>query len=158
MAGDRNTGGTPNGDSRPRQDSTTMPGQYPRDLPFGISVPTGTGAPGSAGQGGSATDPTMAGSATPATVFGAPAANLNTGSPGSAGATPHQESGASYTDPFAHLAGGGAGQMTGGSTDTEAQADKAGHPGPFGTAYPVTTGTGTGTPLIGGRGGKNRGR
>lgn len=154
MAGDRNTGSKPNGDSRPRQDSTTMPGQYPRPLPFGQNPPTGTGAPGSAGQGSTATDPTMAGSATPTSVFGAPADNLHTGSPGTQGATPHQTTGASYTDPFAYLSGGNAGQMTGGSTDTEAQGDKAGHPGPFNTPYPTDTGVGHGKTLIGGRGGK----
>ncbi len=147
---DRNPGQRPAGDSRPREGSTTMPGQYPGQLPFGFPVPSGTGAPGTAGT-GVASDTTME-SPTPTSVFGATGDYLHTGSPGTAGATPHQTTGASYTGYYAHLEGGGAGYMTGGQIDTEAQANKAGYPAPFGFPNPMDTGAGKGTPLIGGRG------
>jgi hypothetical protein len=155
---DRQTSAPANGDSRPRQDTTTQPGQYPSKLPFGVSVPQSTGAPGSAGKGSSAPDPTMAGGPTPTGNFGANFDDLHTGSPGSTGVSPNQQSGASYTDPFAVLCGNGMGEMHGGSTETQAAGNKAGHPGPFGVANPLNTGSGEGTPLIGGKGGKNRGR
>lgn len=150
-----NVNGTPNGDSRPRQDSTTMPGQYPSQLPFGIAVPSGTGAPGGGGSPDKSSDPTI--QTLPGSVFGSPNP-MTTGSPGSAGSTPSTTTGASYTDPFAYLGGCGKGEMTGGSIDTEANANKTGHTGPFDVANPLSTGVGEGQPLIGGRGGKNRGR
>jgi hypothetical protein len=147
---DPKTNGPSNGGGRPRQDNTTMPGQYPAQIPFGFPVPQGTGAPGTAGT-GVASDPTMQ-SPTPTSVFGSPADNMHTGSPGSSGAHASTSGGATYTEPFAHLAGGESGKMSGGSTDTEAQANKTGYPTPFGFKNPLNTGAGEGKPLIGGRG------
>jgi hypothetical protein len=67
------------------------------------------------------------------------------------------QGGAAYTDPFCQV-GTNDSQMSGGSVSTEAQSNKTGYPTPIGTANPLSTGAGQGTPLIGGRGGKNRGR
>ena len=142
------------GGGRPRQDSTTMPNQYPSQLPFGFPVPQGTGAPGGGGTPDKSPDPTI--ETLPGQVFGS-AVPSTTGSPGSSGAGMSPQSGATYTDPFGHV-GANEAQCTGGSVSTEAQSNKTGYPTPIGTANPLTTGAGQGTPLIGGRGGKNRGR
>lgn len=149
------TTGTPGGDSRPRQDSTVLPGEYPGKLPFGISVPTSTGAPGSSGSPANSSDPTIEN--LPSSVFGAPNP-MTTGSPGTSQPAPNQQGGVSAIDMFAFQSPYVDAQITNGSSETEAAANKVGHPGPFNTANPLDTGVGEGQPLIGGRGGKNRGR
>lgn len=142
------------GGGRPREDGTTMPGQYPSQLPFGFPVPQTTGSPGGGGTPDRSPDKTI--ETLPHSVFGSPVPQ-NTGSPGSSGAGMSPQSGATYTEPFGHV-GANEPQMTGGSVSTEAQSNKTGYSTPIGTANPLMTGAGQGTPLIGGRGGKNRGR
>lgn len=145
---DKQTGGRPSG-TGPRRDPTTMPGQYPSKLAFGIAVPQSTGAPGTEGAAPSP-DATVH-TPTPESNFGAPFDDLHTGAPGSMGASAHVSGGAFYTDPFGYLAGGGAGASSNGSTDTEAQGNKYGYPAPGGAATPMSTGAGEGSPMIGGR-------
>ena len=68
-------------------DPTTELGQTPADL-FGVTLPQGTGAPGSAGAAGSAADPTNEPGQLNEGISGeGPAQIANTGAPGSAGAT-----------------------------------------------------------------------
>jgi hypothetical protein len=142
------------GGGRPREDGTTMPGQYPSKLPFGFPVPQSTGSPGGGGTPNKSPDPTI--ETLPNSVFGS-ANPMTTGSPGSGGAGMSPQSGATYTDAFTQV-GSNDSQCSGGSVSTEAQSNKTGYPTPIGTANPLMTGSGQGTPLIGGRGGKNRGR
>jgi hypothetical protein len=142
------------GGGRPREDSTTMPGQYPSKLPFGFPVPQSTGSPGGGGTPNKSPDPTI--ETLPSNVFGS-ANPMTTGSPGSSGAGMSPQSGATYTDPFAQV-GTNDSSCSGGSVSTEAQSNKTGYPTPIGTPNVLSTGAGQGTPLIGGRGGKNRGR
>jgi hypothetical protein len=131
-----------------------MPNQYPSQLPFGFPVPQGTGSPGGGGTPDKSADPTI--ETLPSQVFGQPVPSM-TGSPGSAGAPLSPQTGATYTEPFGHV-GAIEAQCTGGSVSTEAQSNKTGYDAPFGQHNPLTTGSGEGQPLIGGRGGKNRGR
>jgi hypothetical protein len=89
----------------------------------------------------------------PDEVFGTQLVN-DTGMDGSTGASSPVSSGASYTDPFGFLAGGGAGDETGGSTDTESQGNKYGENtmiGIAGTGQPKTTNIEGGSFLIGGK-------
>lgn len=150
-----NVSGKPQGDNRPRQDNTTLPNEYPSQLPFGFPVPQGTGAPGSAPATTTNPDPTI--EQLPSSVFGMPVP-YDTGSPGSAQASGSQAGGATATDPFAYQSPHIADATVQGSTETEAAKNKAGHPAPFNQANPMQTGSGQGQPLIGGRGGRNRGR
>lgn len=142
------------GGGRPREDSTTMPGQYPSKLPFGFPVPQGTGSPGGGGTPDKSPDATI--ETLPHQVFGS-AVPQDTGSPGSSGAGMSPQTGATYTDPFTQV-GTNDSSCPGGSVSTEAQSNKTGYDAPFGQHNPLMTGSGQGTPLIGGRGGKNRGR
>ncbi len=143
---DKQTDGKGKGTPRPG-DQTTQPGQYPSKMPFGIQVPTSTGAPGSSPAPSGPDDATTKPGQVPMSVFGMPV-DEHTGAPGSAGASAGVAGGATYTDPFATLAGGGKGSMSGGSTDSEAQANKYGTNTMWGVAgpgQPDSTGAGHGT-------------
>jgi hypothetical protein len=143
---DNQTSGAGKGRGR-AGDQTSQPGQASGLLPFGISNPLGTGAPGTSGGAPGPQDPTTVPGQVPGSVFGA-STDTKTGAPGSAGASTSVATGASYTDPFAHLSGGNSGNMTGGSVDTESQGNKYGSstmPGIAGSGSPKDTGVGHGT-------------
>lgn len=119
---DKTTGGPSKGKTH-SGDQTAMPGQAPGKLPFGINSPQSTGAPGSAGYHGTPSDATVT---TPVNTnsFGAKAANTDTGAPGGSGASAGVATGATWTkdsiDAYPRE------DATGGSVDTEAQANKYG--------------------------------
>lgn len=144
---DRTTGGPSKGKSH-GGDQTALPGQAAGDLPFGIQNPLSTGAPGSSG-GGVSSDVTEQ-TPIPASNFGAKSANTDTGAPGSSGAMSTVATGATYTiDP---LDARPREDMSGGSVDTEAQANKygtdTGIPGlyhPAGTGAPKSGNPGYGS-------------
>lgn len=135
---DKTTGGPAKGKTH-GGDQTSLPGQAAGKIPFGISNPLSTGAPGTQGQGGAPSDSTVT---TPVstTSFGAKADNTDTGAPGTSGASSGVASGATYTkdslDAYPRE------DATGGSVDTEAQSNKYGSatlPGLVGH-QPKTTG------------------
>lgn len=119
---DRTTGGPAKGKTH-GGDQTALPGQAPGKLPFGINNPLSTGAPGTQGQSPGAPDATVT---TPVstTSFGAKADNVDTGAPGGSGASAGVATGATYTkdslDAYPRE------DASGGSIDTEAQANKYG--------------------------------
>lgn len=144
---DKTMGGPSKGKSH-GGDQTAQDGQAAGKLPFGIQNPLSTGAPGSSGAGGG-TDPTLQ-TPLPATNFGAKAANGDTGAPGGSGSRPNGAKGATYTvdtiDARPRF------DMTGGSVETEAQANKygtdTGIPGlktPHGTGAPASADPGYGS-------------
>lgn len=144
---DKTTGGPSKGKTH-GGDQTALPGQAAGQIPFGIKTSLATGAPGTGGT-GPASDPTMA-SPTPTSVFGAATDTMHTGAPGTSGSSPSGESGATWTkdslDAYPRV------DATGGSTETEAQANKYGtDTGIPGLHVPKSTGAGSGHPLIGGR-------
>lgn len=133
---DRTTGGPSKGKAH-GGDQTAQPGQAPGMLAFGIKNPLTTGAPGGTGA-GTTSDPTLQ-TSIPDSAFGAKTDDTATGAPGSSGSSPGGESGASYTKDaygwYPRL------DATGGSTDTEAQANKYGtDTGIPGLHTPHTTG------------------
>jgi len=141
---DKTLGGPAKG--KPRGgDQTALPGQAAGKIPFGIQNPLDTGAPGTAGIGMAPSDATLQ-APVPGTIFGAKTADAATGAPGGSGASAGVATGATYT-----LDSYGASprqDMSGGSVDTEAQANKygtdTGIPGlhvPDGTGAPGTAGT-----------------
>lgn len=145
---DRTTGGPSKGKSH-GGDQTALPNQAAGKLPFGINSPQSTGAPGSSGSAGVPSDPTLV-SPLPTTNFGAKAANGATGAPGGSGASAGTSGSATYTKTFdgaySHE------DASGGSVDTEAQANKYGSDtGIPGLKVPRKTGVGDGSPMIGGR-------
>ena len=94
------------GTRRPGLDPTQEPGNYSASL-FGVALPQGTGAPGSAGAGGAA-DPTNEPGQLNEGISGlGPADIANTGAPGSAGATNSGAGGdaVAYTRPGSYLSG-----------------------------------------------------
>src|SRR5215475_7804316 len=93
---DNTTGGPSKGKAH-GGDQTAMPGQAPGGIPFGIQNPLSTGAPGTAGAGSSAPDPTLAQPVPTTTPGGAPTKDTATGAPGSSGASAGVATGASYT-------------------------------------------------------------
>src|ERR1700742_3652218 len=118
---DRTTGGPSKGKTH-GGDQTSLPGQAPGKLPFGIQNPQSTGAPGSGG-GGIGSDVTMQ-TPLPSSAFGAKTDDTDTHAPGSSGSSAGVATGASYTKAY-----DGAypyEDATGGSVDTEAQANKYG--------------------------------
>lgn len=85
---------------------TSQPNQYPASL-FGIALPQGTGAPGTAGASGAADPTNMPGQLTEAISGTGPADTAQTGAPGSQGAT-NSSGGAdtiTYTEPGSFLSG-----------------------------------------------------
>lgn len=135
---DRTTGGPAKGKTH-GGDQTSLPGQAAGKMPFGISNPLSTGAPGTQGQSPGGGDVTVT---TPVstTSFGAKADNVDTGAPGSGGAHSTVQTGATYTkdsiDAYPRE------DASGGSVDTEAQSNKYGSatlPGLVGN-QPKTTG------------------
>lgn len=146
---DRTTGGPAKGKTH-GGDQTALPGQAPGKLPFGINNPLSTGAPGTQGQSPGAPDATVT---TPVstTSFGAKADNVDTGAPGGSGASAGVATGATYTkdslDAYPRE------DASGGSIDTEAQANKYGSatlPGlvghqPKGTGAPGSSSAGYGS-------------
>jgi hypothetical protein len=139
---DKTMGGPAKGQSH-GGDQTALPGQAAGKLPFGISNPLNTGAPGTGGT-GPASDPTLQ-APVPASSFGASNDDTDTGAPGSSGTTAGVAAGATYTKDMY-----GAYPMdsaTGGSVDTEAQSNKYGSD----TRIPgLHTPSGTGAPASGG--------
>lgn len=144
---DRTTGGPSKGKTH-GGDQTALPDQAGGKIPFGIQNPLSTGAPGSSGVSG-ASDPTLQ-TPVPTTAFGAKTDDTNTGAPGGSGAHGTAASGATYTqDTYGWRPRIDA---TGGSVDTEAQANKYGSdtgiPGlkvPKGTGMPNSSGAGYGS-------------
>lgn len=139
---DRTTGGPSKGNTH-GGDQTSLPGQGAGKLPFGIQNPQTTGAPGAAGGGGMASDPTLQ-TPVPATAFGAKTDVTDTGAPGGSGSSPNGAKGATYTkdsiDAYPRE------DATGGSVETEAQANKYG----VDTGIPgLKTPKGTGAPMSG---------
>jgi hypothetical protein len=151
MADQNQTNGAGKGRGR-AGDQTSQPGQAEGLLPFGIKNSTSTGLPGTdVGHPGPG-DPTTVPGQVPSDVFGQPTAT-KTGMAGSTGASTSAESGASYTDPFAFLGGGSKGDASGGSTETESQANHYGDNtmvGIEGAGQPTSTGVNQGHLLIGG--------
>lgn len=144
---DRTTGGPSKGKTH-GGDQTSLPGQAPGKLPFGIQNPQSTGAPGSGGA-GMASDVTMQ-TPTPTTAFGAKTDVMDTGAPGTSGSSPNGAKGATYTkdslDAYPRE------DAVGGSVETEAQANKygvdTGIPGlktPKGTGAPASANPGYGS-------------
>lgn len=145
-----------------QSDATNEPGQYPGSL-FGVSLPPGTGAPGTAGASGAA-DPTNEPGQLDEGISGeGPAQTADTGAPGSQGASNSSGGGPDavhYTRPGAYLTGtyvqdtvndsvSGPGDWT--------QANDSGYgsggpqlPGIKGNE-PASTGSGSGRVLRGGR-------
>lgn len=126
-------------------DQTALPGQAAGKIPFGIQNPLATGAPGTGGVGSAPSDPTLT-APVPTSAYGAENSDTATGAPGSSGVSPHVATGATYTvDSYGWAPRQ---NMTGGSVDTEAQANKygtdTGIPGlntPDGTGAPGSAGT-----------------
>ena len=85
---------------------TNEPNQYPGSL-FGVGLPAGTGAPGTAGAGRTADPTNQPGQLTEAISGTGPADNANTGLPGSQGATENAGGADSvtYTRPGSFLTG-----------------------------------------------------
>ena len=146
-------------------DSTSQPGQYPPGSFFGISVPSGTGAPGTAGANPAASDdPTiMSGQNTP-TIGGESEGDVTmTGAPGSAGAPsdpPESGDAIRYTKAGSWLTGTYQSdtfhEETSGTGDsTQANAVGYGSSGPQLPALkgnqPTSTGAGQGRVMRGGR-------
>jgi hypothetical protein len=118
---DKTMGGPAKGQSH-GGDQTALPGQAAGKIPFGISNPLNTGAPGSGGTGPSP-DPTLQ-APVPASAFGASTDDTSTGAPGSTGTMAGVAAGATYTkDSYGSYP---MDNMTGGSVDTEAQSNKYG--------------------------------
>ena len=87
-------------------DPTVEPGQYPSSF-FGVSLPMGTGAGGSAGAGGAADPSNEPGQLNEGISGLGPSATADTGAPGSMGATNGAAGGTSisYTRPGSYLSG-----------------------------------------------------
>jgi hypothetical protein len=103
-------------------DQTALPGQAAGKLPFGITNPLSTGAPGTGGTGPSP-DPTLQ-APVPTDMYGAANDDTDTGAPGTSGSAAGGATGASYTlDTYGWVTQV---NCTGGSVDTEAQANKYG--------------------------------
>lgn len=118
---DKTMGGPAHGASH-GGDQTAMPGQAAGKIPFGVQNPLSTGAPGTGGTGASP-DPTLQ-APVPGSVYGAATDDTDTGAPGSAGSNSPASGGASYTlDTYGWVSYM---NLTGGSTDTEAQGNKYG--------------------------------
>jgi hypothetical protein len=85
---------------------TSEPNQYPGSL-FGVALPQGTGAPGTAGAGRSADPANQPGQLTEGISGTGPADTANTGAPGTAGTMPNGGGGntISYTQPGSFLTG-----------------------------------------------------
>ena len=87
-------------------DPTLVPGNY-TDSSFGVAIPQGTGAPGSAGASGPSDPTNMAGQLNEGLSGEGPAQTAETGAPGSAGAQ-NNEGGpdaVKYTLPGSYLSG-----------------------------------------------------
>ena len=93
---DKTMGGPSKGKSH-GGDQTSLPGQAGGKIPFGIQNPLSTGAPGSAGNTATPSDPTV-NSPVPTSVFGAKADDTATGAPGGSGTKAGVATGASYTE------------------------------------------------------------
>lgn len=85
---------------------SSEPNQYPSRL-FGVALPQGTGAPGSAGAGRMADSTNQPGQLSEGISGTGPADNADTGAPGSAGATENQGGAdtVTYTRPGSYLSG-----------------------------------------------------
>jgi len=119
---DKTTGGPSKGKSH-GGDQTAMPGAAGGKIPFGIQNPLSTGAPGSSGNTATPSDPTVV-SPVPTSVFGAKTDDTDTGAPGGSGSKSGVSTGATYTqDSYGWSPRI---DQTGGSVDTEAQANKYG--------------------------------
>lgn len=149
-------------DTRRSGSGTSDPDAYPTKMPFGISVPSGTGAPGSGGAGSSSADPTLApGQDNPGGITGSASKSdiENTGAPGSAGYPggpgPGTVGSARYTDPGSFLEGEGGSyeSMTSDQTSTQSGARYGSGPQIPGVAgnTPAGTGAGGGRVMRGGR-------
>jgi hypothetical protein len=119
-------------------DQTALPGQAAGKIPFGIKNPLSTGAPGTAGVGMTPSDPTLT-APVPTSIYGASTDDTATGAPGGNGFHDTVATGATYTlDTYGWVTQI---NMTGGSVDTEAQANKYGSDtGVPGLHTPKTTG------------------
>lgn len=132
------------------------PNQYPptgSDAIFGGPLPTGTGAPGTAGASGSADATNEPGQVSDGLTGVTEAEITQTGAPGSAGspAGDHGSASVTYTRPNDGI--GPYEQVSGGSDGTEANADGYAGGGPKmpGIAEPTSTGAGKGNVMRGGR-------
>jgi hypothetical protein len=147
-------------------DPTNQPGQYPPGSFFGITVPSGTGAPGTAGVNPmTADDPTISpGQNTPTLGGESPSSVVQTGAPGSQGAPPDggPETGNTvrYTRPGSWLTGTYQQdtvrqEQSGTGDDTQANDVGYGTSGPQLPALkgnqPTSTGAGQGRVMRGGR-------
>src|SRR5512146_1192507 len=136
---DKTMGGPAKGVTAPG-DQTALPGQAAGGLPFGIQNPLSTGAPGTGGVGMAPSDATLTAPVPTSVVGGAQTDDNATGAPGGNGASPGGAKGATYT-----LDSYGASprqDMTGGSMDTEAQANSYGTNTLWGVAGNQPKGTG----------------
>lgn len=147
---DKQTSGQAKGLGHPG-DQTAMPGQAQGHLPYGNQT-LSTGLAGTTPDTSGPQDNTTVPGQNPDSVFGVSNPH-GTGLDGSAGATEGVSGGATYTDPFAIIGGGTKGDASGGSTDTEGQANKYGSSsmvGIAGSGQPTSTGVDKGRLLIGG--------
>lgn len=137
-----NTSGGPSKGVSHSGDQTALPGQAAGKIPFGVANPLDTGAPGTGGA-PVGPDPTMA-SPLPANIYGAKTDDTDTGAPGGSGSNAGVKTGATYTqDTYGWRPRI---DCTGGSVDTEAQANKYGSD----TGIPgLHTPKGTGAPASG---------
>jgi hypothetical protein len=156
---DRHRSGTGSGG-----DTSSQPGQYPPGSFFGISVPAGTGAPGTAGASGSGHDPTNVNGQTEPTLGGASGRDVTmTGAPGSAGAPsdpPESGQAITYTQAGSWLTGTYQSdtfhdEVSGTGDSTQANDVGYGSAGPQLPALkgnqPTSTGAGQGRVMRGGR-------
>lgn len=136
------------------------PDAYPTRMPFGISLPGGTGAPGSGGAGRTPADPTLQpgqDDGGPITGSASKSDAENTGAPGSSGA-PAANTGSSvrYTEPGSFLSGSYESESRPAGDDTEAGAHYGGSPNLPGIKGNTPSGTGAGGGRVM-RGGRMRG-
>lgn len=123
------------------------PDAYPTRMPFGITVPGGTGAPGSAGAGQAATDPTLAPGQDDSGPIGTSRANAeSTGAPGSRGTSGANSGGTvRYTEPGSWLDGTYESETHPAGDDTEVGSHYGGGPQLPGIQGNTPSGTGAGS-------------
>ena len=99
--------GTPDAAGAYGGEVSTQPGQYPSSI-FGVALPQGTGAPGTAGAGRGADPANQPGQLTEGISGTGPADTADTGAPGTQGAPSDGGGGAdtvTYTEPGSFLSG-----------------------------------------------------
>ncbi|HEX7994420.1 MAG TPA: hypothetical protein VF506_10900 [Streptosporangiaceae bacterium] len=153
-------GGAPDAAGAYGGEVSTQPGQYPARL-FGVALPQGTGAPGSAGAGRSADPANQPGQLNEGISGLGPADTADTGAPGSQGAGSGSGSADSvtYTWPGSFLTGTNQSDTV--RDDISGTGDwTQAHPGSYGGNLnlpgidgnqPTSTGAGQGRVLRGGR-------